>query len=64
GLGNSGDPGNSNDPLGSLGDALEGALPEGTTDDLNQIIPEEERQKLEDQAREKLKQGLEDFLGP
>lgn len=58
------DSGTTDDPLGSLGDALEGALPEGTTDDLQELIPEESRQKLEDQAKEQLKQGLDDLLGP
>ncbi len=58
------DSGTTDDPLGGLGKAIEQALPEGTTDDLNQLIPEETRKELENQAREKLKQGLNELIGP
>lgn len=56
--------GTTDDPLGSLGDAIQGALPDGTTDSLQGAIPDETRQKLKDQAEQKLKQGLDDLLGP
>lgn len=59
-LGSDGD----DDPLGGLGDALQGALPEGTTDALEGVLPEDRRQQLEEQAKDKLKQGLDDLLGP
>lgn len=58
------DSGTTDDPLGQLGDAIEGALPGGTTDDLQDLIPEDTRQQLEDEARDQLKQGLNDLLGP
>jgi hypothetical protein len=63
GLGDLGS-GSGDDSLGDLGDALEGALPEGTTDGLDEILPKEDRQQLEDDAKEKLKQKLDDLLGP
>lgn len=56
--------GSSEDPLGGLGDAIEGALPEGSTDDLQQLIPEETRKQLEQQATDALEQGLNDLFGP
>jgi hypothetical protein len=56
--------GSSEDPLGGLGDAIEGALPEGSTDDLQQLIPEETREQLEQQATDALEQGLNDLFGP
>lgn len=56
--------GTTDDPIGSLGDVIEKALPEGTTDDLREAIPEETRRKLEETAKEKLNQGLEELLAP
>jgi len=56
--------------LGGLGDAIEAItggiddLGSGTTDDLDQILPQKDRKRLEGQAKEKLKQGLDDLLGP
>ena len=63
GLGNSGDPGNSNDPLGSLGmpsKALCRRAPLMTSTRSSRKRAPEARGS----GREKLKQGLEDFLGP
>lgn len=56
--------GSSDDPLGQLGDALQGVLPQGTTDGLDQVIPEDTRKKLEAEAKDRLEQGLNDLLGP
>ncbi len=56
--------GSPDDPLGGLGDAIEGALPEGSTDDLQELIPEETRKQLEQQATDALEQGLNDLFGP
>ncbi len=58
------DTGTTDDPVGSLGEALEGALPEGTTDELKRLIPEDTRRELESQAKEKLRQGLDGLLAP
>lgn len=56
--------GSGDDSLGGLGDALEGALPNGTTGDLDQILPQKDRKRLENQAKDKLKQSLDGLLGP
>jgi len=56
--------GTTDDPLGSLGDAIEGALPEGTTDDLNELLPEKARKRLQDAAKDRLKQGVDGLLAP
>lgn len=56
--------GTADDPLGSLGDEIEGALPEGTTDAIEELIPEETRRKLEDEARQRLNEGLDGLLAP
>lgn len=56
--------GTTDDPLQGLGDALDESLPEGTTGDLDQILPPDKRRELENQAKERLKQGLDDLLGP
>lgn len=56
--------GSSEDPLGGLGDAIEQALPEGSAEDLQQLIPEETRKQLEQQATDALEQGLNDLFGP
>lgn len=59
--------GTTDDPLDGLGEALEKALPEGATEDLEQLenlIPEETRRQFEDEARDRLEQGLNDLFGP
>lgn len=56
--------GDSQDPLNQLGDALQGVLPEGTTDGLDQAIPEDTQKKLEDEAKKQIEQGLNELLGP
>lgn len=56
--------GTTDDPLGSIGKAIEEALPEGTTDALDELLLEEARRQLEDQAKDRLEQGLEDLIAP
>ena len=58
--------GGSGDPLKDvdLGQALEGVLPDGTTDALEGRIPDDLQRQLEDEAKERLEQGLNDLLGP
>jgi hypothetical protein len=56
--------GTTDNPLGKLGDAIEGALPQGTTDDLKDLIPEETRKQLEAEARDRLERGLNELIGP
>ena len=56
--------GSSDDPLQDLGGALEGVLPEGTTDALEGQIPEDLQQQLEDEAMKQLEQGLDGLINP
>ena len=56
--------GSADDPLNGLGDALEQALPEGTTDALEGVVPEETRRQLEEEAKKQLEQGLDSVFGP
>ena len=56
--------GSSEDPLEDLGGALEGVLPEGTTDALEGQIPDDLQQQLEDEAINQLEQGLEGLINP
>lgn len=56
--------GTTDNPLGGLGDALDEALPEGTTGAIEDLLPEETRRRFEEEARKRLDQGIEGFLNP
>lgn len=58
------DSGSAGDSAGSLGDALEGALPEGAADALREQIPGDLRQQLEEEALKRLEQGLDSLSEP